>query len=88
MSIKQIPEDSVCRSAAVCAFTSVPADGYMLSYTCTSRWEVPIVEIVSQCPWTCIVYDLDKLWRLNVKVHRQSTSYTLQTREKWEGLPQ
>ena len=28
-------------------FHEVPAEGYMLSYTCTSGWEVPIIEIVS-----------------------------------------
>ena len=57
MNFKPITGDSVCRSAAVCAFTSVPADGCMLSYTCTSGWEVPIVEIVCQCPWPlCMIW--------------------------------
>ena len=55
---------------------------YKLSNTCTSAGFIPIVDIVFHCPRP-VFKNLNKLSRLHIKGHRQTTGNILQTRNCW-----
>ncbi len=51
MKFRVISLASVCNKVAIWALTPMLTDRYILSYTLTTGWRVPIVETVSQWPW-------------------------------------